>query len=53
MWWIRKQDRAECEYLMRQGGAEPVILAENEDLVQVGFTANVMNEWQMLGYWIG
>lgn len=53
MWWIRKQDQRQYEYLMEQDGQTPSIIQEKDDLVQVNFTAHVLNEWQMMGNWIG
>ena len=53
MWWIHKKDQASYEKLMRQEGAEPRILQEDGDNVQVVFTNGVLNIWQMCGYWIG
>ena len=53
MWWIYKKDQAAYENLMRQDGAEPKILQEDGDKVQVVFTAQALNQWAMLGYWFG
>jgi hypothetical protein len=49
--WIYTYDLDKYMALMRDSGADPSVISQTDDKSHVEMTAQVANEWVMLGLW--
>lgn len=49
--WIYTSDLDKYMQLMRSEGVDPAVISQTDDQSHVEMTANVANEWNMLGLW--